>query len=107
MRRYMLQLKFSAEAVKALVAKPQNRKREARKAIKQMGGRLVDYYFTFGDWDAVLIFDLESDTQAFVVDLINGATGVGNTKITVLHSMDDAVEAMKIANQLSYRPPGD
>jgi uncharacterized protein with GYD domain len=105
MPKYMMQVRYSAEAVKGMVAKPQNRKNEARKIIKQLGGKLIDHYFTFGDWDAVIIGELKKDTDAMATALLIGASGAGSTKITVLHSMDAAAEAMKTANKLSYRPP--
>ena len=42
MPKYMLQLRYSAEAVKGMVAKPQSRKNEVRKVVKQIGGKLID-----------------------------------------------------------------
>ena len=64
MRRYMIQINFSTESVQGLVAKPQNRKTQATAVVKQLNGKLVDYYFTFGEWDGVVIADLKSDVDA-------------------------------------------
>ncbi|MDP6812581.1 MAG: GYD domain-containing protein [Alphaproteobacteria bacterium] len=101
----MIQIRYSADAVKAMVAKPSNRKNAARQVTKQLGGKLVDAYFTFGDWDAVVIADLKKDTDAMASALAVGAAGAGSTKVTVLHSMDEATEAMAKAGKLKYRPP--
>jgi uncharacterized protein with GYD domain len=101
----MVQVRYSADAVKAMVAKPQNRKNEARKIVKQLGGRLIDAYFTFGEWDAVVIAEMKKDTDAMACALAVGAAGAGSTRITTLYSMDDATEAMKKANKLVYKPP--
>ena len=105
MRRYMIQINFSTESVQGLVAKPQNRKTQATAVVKQLGGKLVDYYFTFGEWDGVVIADLKSDVDAMSVALMIGASGAGNTKITVLHSMTEAIKAMRKANSIAYKPP--
>ena len=105
MRRYMIQISFSTKSVQGLVAKPQNRKTQANAVVKQLGGKLVDYYFTFGDWDGVVIADLKNDVDAMSVALMIGASGAGSTKITGLHSMADAMKAMRKANSIAYKPP--
>lgn len=105
MKRYMLQIKFSKDSVEGLVAKPHNRKSQANAVAKQLGGKLIDYYFTFGEWDAVAIAEFKNDVDAMAVAMMFGAAGAGNTNLTVLHSMPDAIKAMKKANSIAYKPP--
>jgi uncharacterized protein with GYD domain len=53
MPRYLHQFSYSTDAVRAITAKPQNRKRAATKLFKSAGGRIIDMYYCFGDYDGV------------------------------------------------------
>ena len=79
MRRYMIQIKYNVNSTKGLVARPQNRGPQANAIMEKLGGRLVDFYFTLGDWDAVIIVELESDAHAMAVAMADVAGEVGNT----------------------------
>ena len=106
MGRYMIQIKYNADSTKGLVANPHDRKPQASEVMEKMGGKLIDFYFTLGDWDALIIVELASDTHAMAVAMADVAGGVGNTKVTALYSMDDAVAAMSIAQSIDYKAPG-
>ena len=105
MRRYMIQIKYNAKSVKGLVASPQDRKPQAEEIMDKLGGRLLDFYFTFGEWDAVIIVELESDVHAMGVALADVAGDVGGTQVTVLYDMGEAVQAMEIARSIDYKAP--
>lgn len=105
MRRYMIQIKYNASSVKGLVASPQDRKPQAAVIMQKIGGRLIDFYFTFGAWDAVIIVELESDIHAMAVALADVAGDVGTTQLTTLYSMEDAVAAMQMAATIDYQAP--
>ena len=106
MRRYMIQIKYNADSTIGLVASPHDRKPQASGIMEKIGGRLIDFYFTLGDWDAVIIVELESDIHAMAVAMADVAGRVGNTKVTALYSMDEAVAAMNIAQSIDYKAPG-
>ena len=105
MRRYMIQIKYNVNSTQGLVASPQNRAPQAGVIMEKLGGRLVDFYFTLGDWDAVIIVELKSDAHAMAVAMADVAGGVGNTKVTALYDMDEAVTAMQIAQSIDYKAP--
>ena len=46
---------FTSDAVKGMVAKPENREEVVSKLFESVGGRLVGWYLTFGprDWLAI------------------------------------------------------
>tara|TARA_R110002073_G_scaffold13985_3_gene58061 strand:+ start:1639 stop:1965 length:327 start_codon:yes stop_codon:yes gene_type:complete len=106
MRRYMIQIKYNAASVKGLVAKPQDRKPQAAAIMEKLGGRLIDFWFTFGQWDAVIIVELESDVHAMAVALADVAGEVGVTQVTALFDMTDAIAAMELAGSIDYCAPG-
>jgi uncharacterized protein with GYD domain len=105
MRRYMIQIKYNPDSVKGLIANPQDREPQAALIMEKLGGRLIDFYFTFGDWDAVIIVELKSDIHAMAVVMADVAGDVGSTTVTVLYDMSDAVAAMKIAGSIDYTAP--
>ena len=105
MRRYMIQIKYNVASTQGLVRNPQDRKPQAAVILEKLGGSLVDFYFTFGEWDAVLIVELNSDMQAMAVAMADVAGSVGGTRVTPLYSMDEAVEAMRIAGTIDYKAP--
>jgi uncharacterized protein with GYD domain len=106
----MHQFSYSTESIKAITAKPQNRKRAAAKVFKEAGGKLIDIYYCFGEYDGVVISEFPSNVDAAAVALTVGSSGgFSKMKTTVLITMDEAVDAMKKANKIasSYKPPSD
>ncbi|MEM7223047.1 MAG: GYD domain-containing protein [Pseudomonadota bacterium] len=108
MPRYMHQFTYSLDSMQAMAAKPQDRKKAAKKLFAAAGGRLVDLYFCFGDYDGVAISEFPSNVDAASAILAAGASGAFATmKTTVLITMDEAKDAMAKAGKVtgSYSPP--
>ena len=71
-----------------------------------MGGRIESFYFAFGDYDAVVIAELPDNASAAAFAMAVGAGGAMRSyKTTVLIPTAEAVEAMRKASTLGYRPP--
>ena len=105
---YMHQANYSHEAMKSLVANPQNRKEVVAKTFEAAGGRLIDAWMAFGEYDVIVISEFPNNVDAVALSMTIASSGsLSNLKTTVLISMDDAVEAMKLAGQItgSYTPP--
>ncbi|MGA7772230.1 MAG: GYD domain-containing protein, partial [Pseudolabrys sp.] len=45
---YISRGRFTSDAVKGMVAKPENRKQAVSKLFESVGGRLIEWYLTFG-----------------------------------------------------------
>lgn len=104
---YLLQVRYNQPAMKAMVDHPQDRTEAARKAVEAFGGKLHQFFFAFGEYDAVVISefpDNESCTAALM--MVNAAGGVASTKTTPLISAQEAMSAMKRAGSTAsgYRP---
>jgi uncharacterized protein with GYD domain len=94
MPRYMHQFRYSTESVKAMAAKPQDRRSAAKKLMAAAGGKLIDIYFCFGDYDGVVICEFPSNVDAASVALAAGASGAfSDMKTTVLITMEESVAA--------------
>jgi uncharacterized protein with GYD domain len=103
---YMVQFGYTAEAWAALSKSPENRAEGANALAHTLGGRVVDLYYCFGEYDGVLLVDLPSDTAATAFVLAASRPGhVKATRTTRLMTVDETMEAMKQAGNVSYAPP--
>ncbi len=64
MPHFLTQAAYNEQAWQALVANPQNRLDAIRPVIEKLGGRVVNAYFAFGDYDFVLITELPNNVSA-------------------------------------------
>ena len=107
MARYMVQASYSGGAISDLVKDPQDRAAVIRKLIEGMGGKMESFDYCFGDYDVVVIAELPDNVSVAAVSMAVGASGTCKEfKTTVLLSMQEALEAMKKAGGVGYRPPG-
>jgi len=102
----MYQVSFTAEAWSKMVKEPQNREAAIRPVIEKLGGKLVGYWFAFGESDAVVIVQLPDSVSAAAASLAATAGGaVKSLKTTVLMSVEEGMQAMKKAQGAGFRPP--
>jgi uncharacterized protein with GYD domain len=103
---YMVQFAYTGETWGALARQPENRAEVVSELCRSLGGRLVDLYYCFGEYDGVLLADLPDDKTATA--LVIAATSPGHvkaTRTTRLMTVDETMEAMKKAGQVSFVPP--
>jgi uncharacterized protein with GYD domain len=109
MTMFLARCKISKEAMRALVEKPEDRLVTTTRFLKGIGGRLHNYYFAFGQYDIILLFDLPDHISASVLSMVLTSSGsCTEVETTVLLSMADAVDAMHKASEAMgvYSPPG-
>ena len=107
MARYMIEFSYKSEAVTALVKKPEDRAVAVGALISKLGGRLLDFYFTFGEYDGICIVELPDNVAALAADMASVAPGhTSKLKTTVLLTPEEATAAMRKAGEVSLRPPG-
>ena len=58
---YLYQIAYAPEAVKAMVAKPQDRAAAAAKLIELLGGKLHHLFFAFGKYDVICLIEGPDD----------------------------------------------
>ncbi|WP_029076318.1 GYD domain-containing protein [Kaistia adipata] len=107
MPHYLLQVSYTPVAVKAMVAKPQNREDAARKAIDSLGGSLKAFYFALGEYDVVLTAEFPDNKAAGALSLAIGSSGsLSKIRTTALMTTAEGMESMQRAKAASYSPPG-
>jgi len=107
MARYMIQASYTTTSVAAMVRNPQDRAVAVQPLLDQLGGSLVSLDFAFGDYDLVAIGEFPDNLTMAALSMALAASGAFSAfKTTVLIPMSEAVEAMRKAGTISYRPPG-
>jgi len=105
MAAFLVQFSYTEQGLKGLLKEGGSKRREAtEQLIKSLGGRLVAYYFAFGDYDGFAIVDGADNVDAATAALIVGASGAVRTKTTVLLTPDEVDKATQKSGK--YRPPG-
>jgi uncharacterized protein with GYD domain len=103
---YMVQFGYTSDAWAALQKNPQNRAEGFSALANTLGGRLVDLYYCFGEYDGVLLLEAPDDVTATAVILAAIAPGhVRTTRTTRLMTVDETVEAMRKAGRATYAAP--
>jgi uncharacterized protein with GYD domain len=71
-----------------------------------MGGKLVTYWFCFGEYDIVLISEMPDNATAAAACIASTASGaLKNLKTTALISVEESMEAMRKAGSAGYQSP--
>ena len=107
MPTYMVQAAYTSVAWSKLVQRPENRMEALRPVIEKLGGQLLGWYYTWGDYDVVVLFEVPGNVNAAAASMAIAAGGaVKEIKTTPLMSPEDGFDAMLLAQGAGYRPPG-
>src|SRR2546423_1859288 len=102
---YLHQVSYTPEALARLIANPQDRFDAVRGPIEKLGGRVMNSYFAFGQYDAVLITEMPDTVSAAAIALAFAAGGALRTcQTTALLSNAEGLEAMRKAATCGYKP---
>ena len=105
MPHYLQQVAYSQQGWEALVANPQNRIEAVQPAIEKLGGKIEAAWFSFGDYDVIVIVDLPDNVSAAAIAMAFAAGGACKSVQTIpLISPEDAIQALKKAKECGYRP---
>lgn len=106
MPQFLSQVSYTDQAWKSLVEHPQNRMEALRPVIEKLGGRIVNAWFAFGDYDFVLITELPNNVSAAALSMAASAGGACKSiKTTPLMETAEGLEALKKAATSGYQPP--
>jgi uncharacterized protein with GYD domain len=104
---YMTQFAYTPEAWAALVDNPEDRSAPVRELTESMGGRLIGWYLSMGDYDGLLIYEAPDDATAGAAVLAAARRGhLRATKTTPLFSAEEGIEIMRRAGGTAFRAPG-
>jgi uncharacterized protein with GYD domain len=100
MGHYLLGLSFTAESTKKLISRPIDRRAKTAKAVKAVGGKLHQYFYSFGRYDAIAIVEYAGNVDAVAGSMMAGATGsFSRIETYPLLTIEEGVEAMDRASK--------
>jgi uncharacterized protein with GYD domain len=106
---YITQGRYTRDAIKGMIVKPEDRADAVSRLLSKIGGRLLGYYVTFGEYDFMTIAEAPNDVQMAAVLLAAGSTGgITDLHTTVALTSVEAKGAFAAASDLApgFRSPG-
>lgn len=104
MSKYLLEVNYTLDGVKGLLAQGGSaRKAAAQAAAKSAGGKVDTYYFAFGSTDVYVIADLPDHAAAAALALTVSAGGGATVTTTVLLTPEQLDKSA--STKVKYQPP--
>jgi uncharacterized protein with GYD domain len=97
---YISRGRFTTDAIKGMLAKPENREESVSKLFKSVGGRLIGWYLTFGHHDWLAIGEFPDEKAAASAILAAAAGGsLSEVETTVAMTSQDAAATFTSAGK--------
>lgn len=105
MPKYMFEATYVGDGITGLMQEGGTKRREAlTEALTSLGGSLESFYYAFGYYDVLGVFEVPDDASAAALSLLVNSTGKVNVRLKPLMTVEDIDEAAK--KTPSYRAPG-
>ena len=105
---FITQGRFTQDAVKGMLAKPEDRAETVGQLFAKSGGKLLAYYMTFGEYDFLIVS--EGPYEGVAVSVVVAAAGGGVTDLKTVLAMTsgDMKNVFAKAGPIvaSFRPAG-
>ena len=101
---YISQGRYTAAAIRAMTAKPENRSEAIAEVLAAAGGRLIGWYLTLGRYDWLIVAEApdERTLGAAVLAAVAGGS-LSDITTTVALSAEDTVKAFGQAGELAKK----
>ena len=98
---FLVEAKYADSSWAAMSEKPQNRRELLQAAVEKLGGKVENFWFSFGDRDAYVVIRLPDNISAEALQ-IAGLAGAGfkDLKTIPLLTVDQEIEAAAKAGVL-------
>ena len=104
---YLMRFSYTPETWSRLLQNPEDRRVAARSYIEQVGGKLVGFWYGFGEYDGYAIFEAPDNGAAAGVVLAIAAGGaLASVETTVLMTVEETMAALEKGKAIGYRKPG-
>ena len=102
MPTYITHGRYTRDAIKGMLIRPEDRADAAARLLAKVGGRLLGYYVTFGEYDFMVIAEAPNDVQmAAVLFAAGGSGGVTDLRTTVALTSIEAKGAFAAASDVA------
>jgi uncharacterized protein with GYD domain len=106
MAYYALQAAYSSLGWAALVKNPHSRIEAVKPVVERLGGKIVNGWLSFGEFDVLVICELPDNVGASALSMAISAGGaVKSVKTTPLLTFEEGIAALQKAKDAEYAPP--
>jgi uncharacterized protein with GYD domain len=107
MALYMARFSYTSDTWAALIRSPEDREATVRSILERQSCKLHNLWYAFGEDDGYAVIEAPDNvTAAGVVLAITSSGAFTSFKTSVLMTQQDALEAMRMAAEVSYTAPG-
>ena len=104
---YLTRFSYTPETWARLIGNPEDRRQAAQTYIESVGGTLHGFWYAFGAYDGLTLWEAPDDVSMAAVALAIGSGGaVRSLETTVLMTVEDTMTALRTAQNVTYRRPG-
>jgi uncharacterized protein with GYD domain len=104
---YLTRFSYTPQTWARLIENPEDRRKAAEEYIESVGGRLHGFWYAFGEHDGYNLWEAPDNVSMAAVALaIAGGGALRSVETTVLLTVDEALDALRKADEVRYRPPG-
>jgi len=104
---YLSKFSYTPETWARLIANPEDRREAAKAYIESVGGTLHGFWYAFGTHDGYNLWEAPDNASMAAVALaIGGGGAVSSFETTVLLTVEETMDALGKAGEVSYRAPG-
>ena len=105
---YLTRFSYTPATWSKLIKNPEDRRPAATQYIEAVGGKMLGFWYAFGDHDAYTLWEAPDNVSMAATALaISGGGALSSFQTTVLLTVEDTLAALKKASTIAYRPPGD
>jgi uncharacterized protein with GYD domain len=99
---YISRGRFTTDAVRGMMTKPENREEAVSSLFKSVGGRLIGWYLTFGPYDWLVIGEFpDNKAAASAVLAAAGGGSLSDVETTVAMTAADAKATFDAAGKVA------
>src|SRR4051794_39089418 len=104
---YLSRFSYTPETWARLIGNPEDRRKAAQTYIESVGGKLHGFWYAFGAYDGVNLWEAPDNvSMASVALAIGGGGALSSVETTLLLTVDETMEALSRAQSIGYRAPG-
>src|SRR5215212_3625508 len=107
MPMYLTRFSYTPETWTRLAKHPEDRREAARSYIESVGGKLHGFWYAFGEYDGINLWEAPDNVSMAAVALaIGGGGALASIETTVLLTVEETIDALRQAAEVQYQPPG-
>ena len=107
MPMYLTHFRYTPQTWARLQGSPEDRRVAAKTYIESVGGTLHGFWYAFGSYDGVNLWEAPDNvSMAAVVLAISGGGALSTCETTVLLTVEETLAALGRSAQIAYHPPG-